>query len=369
MLLLGLFGLVLVGAAAAQGEGRGFQLDDLLGGGSAGFARALAPRPFHFPEDHGPHPDYRSEWWYFTGNLTSEAGRQFGYQLTFFRFALRPDAPVRTSAWATNQVYMAHFTLTDVDGHRFHAAERMSRDSLALAGACAEPFAVWLRDWRLESGGTAFFPLKLHAADGAVSLDLTIGGGKPWVLQGDHGLSRKGAAPGNASYYYSGTRLESTGTVTVGGEPFAVSGSSWFDREWGSSTLGADQVGWDWFSLQLDDGRDLMVYRLRRRDGSADPHSAGMLVDAEGNGTPLPTAAVALEVLDRWRSPRTGVTYPARWRIEVPETKLSLEVVPRLADQELDESVRYWEGAVKVSGPRHGEPVTGVGYVELTGYR
>ena len=354
-------------ALGAQ-EGGGFRLGDLLGGDGSGFARALAPRPFEFPADHGPHPDYRSEWWYFTGNLRTADGRHFGYQLTFFRFALRPDPPARDTAWATNQVYMTHFTLTDTEGGRFHAFERMSRDSLELAGARARPFAVWLRDWRAEGQGAELFPLRINVAEAGIALDLTLEGGKPWVLQGDRGLSRKSAAAGNASYYYSGTRIASRGLVRLAGVDYPVSGSSWFDREWSTSALGAGQVGWDWFALQLEDGSDLMYYRLRRADGSTDPHSTGALVDSEGRSTRLAHDAVRLEARREWASPATGVVYPVGWRLSVPALDLSLEIVPRLPDQELDLSVRYWEGAVSVGGDRDGRALGGVGYVELTGY-
>ncbi|MDD3447958.1 MAG: lipocalin-like domain-containing protein [Gammaproteobacteria bacterium] len=354
-------------ALGAQ-EGGGFRLGELLGGDGAGFARALEPRPFRFPADHGPHPDYRSEWWYFTGNLRTAGGRHFGYQLTFFRFALRPDPPVRDTAWAANQVYMAHFTLTDTEGGRFHAFERMSRDSLGLAGARSQPFAVWLRDWRAEGRAAALFPLRISVAEEGIALDLTLEGGKPWVLQGDRGLSRKSAAAGNASYYYSGTRIASRGLVRLAGVDYPVSGSSWFDREWSTSALGAGQVGWDWFALQLDDGSDLMYYRLRRADGSTDPHSAGILVDGEGRTTRLAHDAVRLEAGREWTSPATGAVYPVGWKLSVPALELSLEIAPRLPDQELDLSVRYWEGAVGVDGERDGRALGGVGYVELTGY-
>lgn len=354
-------------APGAQ-EGGGFRLGELLGGDGAGFARALEPRPFRFPADHGPHPDYRSEWWYFTGNLRTADGRHFGYQLTFFRFALRPDPPARDTAWATNQVYMAHLTLTDTESRRFHAFERMSRDSLELAGAQSRPFAVWLRDWRVDGQGAELFPLRIRVAEAGIALDLTLEEGKPWVLQGDRGLSRKSAAVGNASYYYSGTRIASRGVVSIAGVDYPVSGSSWFDREWSTSALGAGQVGWDWFALQLEDGSDLMYYRLRRVDGSTDPHSAGVLVDSEGRSTRLAHDAVRLEAGREWTSPATGAVYPVSWKLSVPVLDLTLEIVPRLPDQELDLSVRYWEGAVRVGGERDGRALGGVGYVELTGY-
>ncbi len=333
-----------------------------------GYAKALAPRDFAFPADHGPHPDFRTEWWYFTGNLASRDGRQFGFQLTFFRSALAPAMPPRESAWAARQAWLAHFTVTDVAGGRFHSFERWSRGAVGLAGAQALPFRVWLQDWSAAADGGPVFPLRLRAAQGEVGIDLLLRQGKPPVLQGDRGLSRKSAEPGNASYYYSLTRMPAAGTVRVGEERLAVSGSAWMDREWSTSALGPDQVGWDWFSLQLADGSELMLYRLRRRDGSADPASSGTVIGPSGATRRLGLDDFAIEATDRWESPRSQARYPARWRLRVPSQDLDLTVTPLLADQELDVSFRYWEGAVEVEGTRAGRPVDGLGYVELTGY-
>lgn len=340
----------------------------LLSGDGSGFARALAPRPFAFPADHGPHPEYRNEWWYFTGNLATPAGRRFGFQLTFFRTALSARPAARDSAWASNQVYMAHFALSDVDGGRFYAFERFSRGALGLAGAEAAPFRVWLHDWSAAGGEQEALPTRLRAAQGGAAIDLLLAVGKPVVLQGEAGLSRKGPEAGNASYYYSHTRLPTTGSVRVGEETFAVAGNSWLDREWSTSALGEELEGWDWFALQLDDGREVMFYRLRRRDGASDPLSAGTVVAADGTSRSLGAADCQLAVVDRWRSPRGGTFYPARWRLRLPAEDIDLEVTPLLADQELDLSVRYWEGAVSVRGTSAGRPIAGRGYVELTGY-
>ncbi len=344
----------------------GLAVRDVLGGDSAGFARAERPRAFRFPEDHGPHPEYRSEWWYFTGNLQGPAGRPFGFQLTLFRFALAPWPVERPSAWAADQVFMGHLALTDPHGGRFHAFERLSREALGLAGARAEPPRVWLEDWLLEGREDGGFRISAFAGD--VGVDLELRATKPVVLQGEAGLSQKSAEPGNASYYYSFTRMEARGTVRAFGPALPVNGLVWMDREWGTSALGPDQVGWDWFALQLDDGYDLMYYQLRREDGSADPHSKGTLVDPAGAARVLRAGEVGVEVLGDWRSPRDGVRYPGRWRLRVPAADLDLEVRPALQDQELRLSVRYWEGAVQVSGTRSGRPVGGRGYVELTGY-
>lgn len=339
----------------------------VLAAPDAGFARALVPRPFRFPADHGPHPEFRTEWWYYTGNLWAGDGRHFAFQLTFFRFALAPEPMARASAWAASQVYMAHFTITDAGAGRFHAAERFSRGALALAGARAEPYRVWLGAWR-ASGTGAHFPVSLAAADAGYAIDLRLDRDKPVVANGDAGLSRKSAEPGNASYYYSIPRMSARGRLTTPEGAWEVEGTAWFDREWSTSALGPDQVGWDWFALQLSDGRDLMLYRLRTRGGGVDPHSAGTLMEADGRTRGLGAADFLLDELDHWSSPRGGARYPSRWRVRVPSAGIDVEVVPAMADQELELAFRYWEGASRVSGISGSAPVTGHGHVELTGY-
>ncbi|HEU5088087.1 MAG TPA: lipocalin-like domain-containing protein [Roseiflexaceae bacterium] len=329
----------------------------------AGFARALEPRQFVFPQDHGPHPEFATEWWYYTGNLASADDRRFGYELTFFRFGLTPGQPQRASDWAANSIYMAHFALTDVAGKQFYAFERFSRGAAGLAGASGQPFRVWLENWQVDGQGADGTPMRLQARNGDLALDLTLAAGQGLVLQGDRGLSQKSAEAGNASYYYSFPRMPSRGTITVGGQSFEVQGDSWMDREWSTSALGANQVGWDWFALQLDDGRALMWYRLRLKDGGADPASSGLLIDADGSTRRLGRSDVTLEATGQWRSPATGITYPSAWRLHIPGERLELVVTPLLADQELRLTTTYWEGAVDVSGS-----VTGRGYVELTGY-
>jgi predicted secreted hydrolase len=353
--------------------------------GSDGFARVEQPRDLVFPDDHGPHPEYRHEWWYFTGNLESEGGDRFGFQLTFFRNALRPDTAEIPSAWATNQVFMAHFALTDVARARFHAFERFERDALGLAGARPAPLRVHVGAWEargaredmgdmgdvgdMAAGREAFgLPvLRLLASEGGVGIDLVVEAIKPVALQGDRGVSPKGPKPGNASYYYSYTRLDARGTVTVDGRPVPVRGLAWMDREWGTSALGPDLDGWDWYAVQLDDGTELVFFRLRRRDGARDPLDSGTFVHADGRTTRLTADDVVTRPTGTWRSPRGG-RYPSGWRLEVPRLDLSLHLDPLLPDQELDLTFRYWEGAVSVDGRRGGSPVRGHGYVELTGY-
>jgi predicted secreted hydrolase len=341
--------------------------DTLRGGNVEGYARATEPRAFHFPTDHGPHPEFRTEWWYYTGNLETAQGRRFGFQLTFFRSALSPSMPARQSAWATRQAWLAHFTVSDVQGGRFHSFERWSRGAAGLAGARAEPFRVWVKDWAVEAGEKAP-PMHLAASEGDLGIDLVLQPGKPPVLQGDRGLSQKSPEVGNASYYYSLTRMPAAGTVHLGGERFAVTGLAWMDREWSTSSLGRDQVGWDWFALQLSDGSDLMLYRLRRQNGAADPASSGTVVSPLGDSRHLAFLDFQVAGSGVWRSPRSHASYPARWQVQIPSEELDLKVRPLLADQELDVSFQYWEGAVEIAGTRRGRPIRGRGYVELTGY-
>ncbi|MEO6711389.1 MAG: carotenoid 1,2-hydratase, partial [Planctomycetota bacterium] len=242
----------------------------LLGANTGeGFQRAEAPREFAFPRDHAAHEGFKTEWWYFTGNLRAESGRRFGYQLTFFRSALAGKAPQRSSTFAADHVWMAHLALSDIEGKDFTSFERFGRESGAIAGASADPVSVWLKDWRCDFSPDGL-PIRLVAREGKLAIELSLRSAKPVVLQGDRGLSQKSAGAGNASYYYSLTRLETTGAVRVGDTSFEVRGLSWMDREWSSGELGQEQIGWDWFALQLDDGSELMWYRLRHADGSLD---------------------------------------------------------------------------------------------------
>jgi len=345
-------------------------LETLARADTAGYARASEPRPFVFPADHGPHPSFRTEWWYVTGNLTSDAGNDFGFQLTIFRSALAPEMPDSPSDWSTRQAYMAHFTVTDVEAGDFYAHERFARGAAGLAGATAEPLNVWLGDWSIAGATGATFPLRSRAAADGTAIDLVLEAGKPPVLQGELGLSQKGPEPGNASYYYSFTRMPARGTVVVAGDTIAVTGLAWLDREWSTSALSADQVGWDWFALQLEDGWDMMAYRLRRADGTADEWSEAVIVDPEGTPTRLAFGDdISLESTGTWSSPVDGAVYPSGWRIAIPARGWNLAIEPRIPDQELDLSFRYWEGAVSVGGRGEGgSPVSGRGYVELTGY-
>jgi predicted secreted hydrolase len=373
ILVFGLWSLVLLVAACspvtpqAPPTSQSSAAQSAGGIATAGFARATAPREFVFPLDHGPHPEYAIEWWYYTGNLDTAQGRHFGYQLTFFRIGLTPTPAARGSDFATANIYMAHFALTDVANQKFYAFERFSRGAAGLAGAQGQPFRVWLEDWDATGAGADGFPMRLQAMQDDIAIDVTLDGGKPVVLQGDQGLSPKSDEPGNASYYYSLTRMPTRGTIRIGTATSAVSGLSWMDREWSTSSLSANAVGWDWFALQLSDGRDLMYVRLRDATG-ATIYADGTLVDQSGSTQRLAQSEVALDVTGEWTSPRSGGLYPSGWRLRVPSQALDLVITPYLADQELPLTTVYWEGAVKIEGSAAGTPISGNGYVELTGY-
>jgi predicted secreted hydrolase len=336
------------------------------------FAQALAPQPLEFPRDWGPHPDYRQEWWYLTGNLDAVGGERFGFELTIFRFALAPGAAAAvgsrigpgSSPWRTRQVYLGHFAVTDVARHRFRFTVKEARGALELAGARADPFRVWVGNWQLGQDGSAW---RLQTAGEGYALSLSAQPLMPPVPNGERGLSRKSGEPGNATYYYSIPRVSVQGTIVADGRPLRVRGLAWLDREWGSGSLGPQEIGWDWFGLQLGDGSCLMFYFLRDRGGAEDPYSAGTWVDSADHARPLSRGDVHMQVLDYWTD-SGGARYPSRWRLTVPATGLDVIVRPVLADQELVTSPRYWEGAVDVSGTRAGRPVAGRGYVELVGY-
>ena len=344
------------------------QLRLAAGDDAAGFSRAIEARPFELPLDHGPHHEYQTEWWYYTGNLSTEAGRHFGYQLTIFRRGLAPAPPPPPPGLSTNQFYFAHLALTDTWAGRHTQAERLSRGALGLAGADAAPYRVWVEDW----GVTAVTPdgsgVRLQAREGDWHISLDLQATKPLVAHGHRGLSAKSQQAGNASYYVGYTRMATSGTVATPQGEWPVAGESWFDHEWSTSALGPGAVGWDWFSLQLSDGRELMLFHIRRGDGSVDLASGGTLVQEDGATRRLRVSDVDLGVLDTWRSPETGARYPSRWLLAIPSERVEIEIVPRLPDQEMRTSFVYWEGAVQLQGSKAGEPLTGHGYVELTGY-
>jgi len=335
----------------------------------AEWKRHAAPFVPQFPADHGVHPDFKSEWWYATGELASDSGEKFGYQLTIFRAGLEaglaePGAPY----WSPRQLYAGHLALTEIGAQETRSAERSGRANGSLAGAREGELDAWVGDWRIARDPASG---ALHASGMAreigVALELDLLPAKPVVLHGPDGLSQKGTEPGNASAYLSFTRLATQGRLTLDGRELSVRGESWFDHEWGSSSLGAGVVGWDWFGLRLSDGRELMIYRMRKADGSVLPLCAGTLVRADGTSRALAASEVTLAVEARWTSPHSKAEYPARWKLSIPSEKLELALTPRVPDCEIDGSrstgVRYWEGPVEVEGSSAGS-----GYAELTGY-
>lgn len=334
------------------------------------FARVSEPRELSFPHDHGSHDEFRNEWWYFTGNLDSTDGRHFGFELTFFRLGLAAESTEpRASAWATKQVWMANFTITDVRGGRFLSAERFARGAMGLAGATAPPFRVWLQDWSVAGdadAGSAALALRANDEHFAISLELEAAA--PVAAHGVRGFDVKGPEQGNASFYYSFPRLSARGSIDLDGKSVDVAGTAWMDREWSTSALSAGVLGWAWFGIQLSDGRELMFYRLRQADGTANRFSSGSLIERDGTITRLRVDDVESQPIGYWTSERTHRTYPLAWRISVPTQGLTLSVQPYLEDQEIDRAVRYWEGAVRVSGNARGAPLDGQGYLELAGY-
>jgi predicted secreted hydrolase len=340
-----------------------------------GFAQVLGPRGFEFPRDHGSHPEYRQEWWYVTGNLDSTGGERFGFELTFFRFALAPEStqaaqpvlPGVESAWRTGQIYMAHFAITDAAHKQFRFMQKLSRGAVGLAGARNPPLHVWIDDWSLGTVDPEGAHWTLRAAQSGYELVLDAQVLQPPVLNGEQGFSRKSNDPGSASYYYSIPRVAVRGRVVRDGKPLEVQGLAWVDREWGSGSLGSAEQGWDWFALQLQDGTALMFYSMRNQDGSRDPNSAGTWISAAGQSQRLSRDQVQIDVLDYWKNPR-GDRYPSHWRVRVPTVGIDVDVRPVLANQELITSARYWEGAVDVTGASAGQKTAGRGYVELVGY-
>ena len=346
-------------------------VEALSGTNTEGFERAYEPINFVFPEDHGAHPSFQTEWWYFTGNLTAETGDRYGYQLTFFRSAADAESPDRQSNLAATQIYMAHFAVTDQPADRHHSFERFSRGAGNLAGADGDPtFEVWLEDWDVHEVEPGRFEMRASATgeNGPVAIDFVLNETQPVILHGNAGLSQKSAEAGNASYYYSLVNLETSGTITTPTGSFDVSGLSWMDHEFGTSSLSEDAVGWDWFSIQLDNGAELMFAQIRSVNGDTVGEFEGTLVKPDGSVETLSSNDFDLRVLDEWTSSYSGATYPSGWQVTFPKQNIDLTVEPIVRDQEMKVSYVYWEGAVDVSGTMMDEDVNGSGYVELTGY-
>ena len=348
---------------------------------------ALPGRRLTFPADHYSHSDFKTEWWYYTGHLETKSGTRYGYQVTFFRFGLRDRQTGGKQAPLFQELYLAHFALSDIGAKKFTVRERINRGlagnagvrGLAgnagargygdTAGAATDRFRVWNEDWKVEGDEKNHV---IHVNDRGTQLRLGLRSLKAPVLHGQNGLSQKGEGEGRASYYYSLTRMQTEGELTVNGKNEKVRGLTWMDHEFGSNQLREDQIGWDWFSIQLDNQSELMLYLMRRKDGSVDPYSSGTLVRADGASKNLALKDYRIEVLQRWKSPASGATYPMKWKMTIPSEATELEITPVFPEQELitnrSTRVTYWEGAAQVTGKVGNKPVRGQAYVEMTGY-
>jgi predicted secreted hydrolase len=329
---------------------------------AATFIKALPGYRYQFPQDHFSHPDFQTEWWYYTGNLSTRDQRVFGFELTFFRQALQPTIE-RRSIWSTRDAYMAHLALTDVQGKQFLHAERLNRPGPGLAGVDSSAERIWNGNWQVNLTPTVH---RLSAVDERFALRLDMRPAKPPVTHGEQGVSQKGPLPGQASHYISFPRLSVAGEVSLQGQRHRVDGTAWMDHEYFSSELDNALAGWDWFSIQLENNTELMLYRLRLKNGTSSPFSAGSFIDAQGQTRHLKQTDFALTPGRRWKD------YPIEWRIDIPSLNLQLKAIPRLDEQELSSrnqlTPSYWEGAMRFEGNQNGQPQRGHGYLEMTGY-
>ena len=337
------------------------------------FSSARPGYAYLFPRDHGSHDQFQTEWWYFTGHLSTTDGRRFGYELTFFRRGIdSPDVRSNPSPWAMRHLYFAHFALTDEADDQFRFAEKLSRAGISKAGAQADRLDVWIDRWSVKAVAPDHRQFHLQAQAEGFSIDLTVESRKHPVIHGMNGVSRKGQHPEHTSHYYSLTRLLTAGSVVVNETRMAVTGTSWMDHEFGSADLAEELVGWDWFSLQLENDHEIMAYGLRRADGTFDPASSGTLVWPNGSSTALSFEEIRVRAQDHWTSPVSGAQYPSQWTFSIPSEEIELTISPRMAHQELvtrrSTDVTYWEGSVDVTGLWKGHKIHGQGYVELTGY-
>lgn len=335
-------------------------------GRAADYAPALPGYHYEFPHDHFNHPAYQTEWWYYTGNLKSAQGHRFGFELTFFRQGVARDND--TAVWHIHDIYMAHLALSDLSSRHFYHTERFNRAGPGIAGINEPTRLIWNGNWQAQLNERDH---RLRAADAGFGIDLDLRPAKPPVINGREGISRKAAGEGHASHYISITRLLTSGSIEIGGTAYQVEGASWMDHEFFSKSLGSNESGWDWLSLQLDDDSELMLYRLRHKDGSVDPYSSGTYTDAQGRSQFLSLSDFSMTPAGQtWTSPQTRGVYPIRWHVTVPALAIQLDISTPLANQELVGSIgpSYWEGAIGISGQRNGSPMHGVGYLEMTGY-
>jgi predicted secreted hydrolase len=336
---------------------------------TAQYRTALPGYRYEFPRDHFNHPGFQTEWWYYTGNLKSVDGRRFGFELTFFRQAVSRD-PAKVGAWDMKDLYLAHLALSDLDGGKFYHAERTNRSGPGIAAVNESLGSIWNGNWQIQWHGSG---QELKAVDGRFQLHLTLHSEKPPVIHGENGISQKAEGPGRASHYVSLTRLATSGVIDLGNKEFEVSGTSWMDHEFFTHQLESNQTGWDWLSLQLEDHTEVMLFHIRRKDGSIDPYSAGTYVDAHGKTIHLRATDFTLQPAGEvWTSPASGSNYPIHWKVAIPILRIELEAKTPLESQELtgktELAPNYWEGAMVLSGRRDRQSLGGVGYLEMTGY-
>lgn len=366
ILTIAIFGISLIDVGGNTNLGATTELQ-ALNVNLADFAQAIKPYDWHFPEDFGAHPEFLTEWWYYTGNLATADGRRFGYQFTIFRRAITPQPVQSNSEWRTNQIYLAHFTVSDIADNQFFHEQRLSSAGAGLAGATVNPrYHVWLENWQILAQNDSASLVNIQADAGKFAINLSLQQAKPPALEGDNGLTRRGKAEGNASYYYSLTRLITTGQIRIADETFQVDGFSWKDHEFSTNALDADARGWDWFGLIFDNNTEMMLGQIRKIDKSIEPVFGGLIDYPDGSTEYLDSDSFTIKPINTWTSPHTGAEYPSGWQITVKTSRdtYNFTLTPLLSDQELsDTDPAYWEGAVRIEGD-----FTGYGYAELTGY-
>ncbi len=334
----------------------------------AGFTRADSPKDFSFPKDHFPHERFRSEWWYFTGNLRGADNKDYGFDLTIFRFGLHPNPSSGPSPFRRSQIFLAHFALADIGAEQYLSDEKFSREILGISGVTSDPLSIAVENWSITQTDPEKEHWAIKADNGKFGMALSLRAIRPIVLQGEHGLSRKSSTPGNASYYYSIPKLSVDGSITIAQQDISVTGSAWFDREWSTSVLESGQVGWDWFGLHIADDMELMFYQIRRANGKPASESHGVLI-LDGGARQIPLGKeVKLTPLAFWTSKTSLARYPIKWRLTAVEQSLDLIITARFEDQQWDGTFIYWEGAVTTSGVYQGKRINGSGFLEMTGY-
>ncbi|HEY4979451.1 MAG TPA: lipocalin-like domain-containing protein [Candidatus Acidoferrum sp.] len=341
----------------------------LLQPAAAQYKTALPGYRYEFPRDHFSHPQYQTEWWYFTGNVTASDGHRFGFELTFFRQGVNRE-PSDGKTWDIQDVYLAHLALSDIDGGTFYHTERFNRAGPGIAGIDEVKQKIWNGNWDVSWNGS---DQQLSAVDSRFNFSLLLQPEKSPVIHGENGVSQKAEGAGRASHYISFTRLNTSGSIEVQRKIYKVSGLTWMDHEFFTHQLETIQIGWDWLSIQLADHSEIMLYQIRRKDGSIDPFSSGTYVDEHGKSTALHSSDFVLTPYgETWKSPSTSATYPIQWKIAIPKLGVELESKTDLKSQEIPGQTKiapsYWEGAIRLAGHRGAAKLDGVGYLEMTGY-